>query len=419
MLNERLVRDHPERIRATLRRRHAGAEAEQALEMWLTLDAQRRDLATRHDELARSVVANPRTSATGATAQTRAVERERQVAANAVASLAAQQRDLLLRLPNIPDARTPDGFNAADNVERARWGVTAAFEDPPRRHDDLAVAHGLLDPKRAVALSGSRFPLLVGRGARLQRVLSAMMLEMHTARGYVEIAPPHLLRNATLLGSGHLPRFADDLYTLRDDGLSLSPTAEAQLVALHANETLDVTTLPLAYTAATPSFRREAGSSGSATRGLLRQHQFEKVELVRIVTPESADVAFDSIRADAEAVLRRLELPYRVVALCAGELPFSAQRTHDLEVWMPGMGGYVEISSVSDCGQFQARRLNMRYRPTGGGRSRYPHTLNGSALAVGRTIAALLENGQRADGSVRLPAALHEVMGADTLRVGG
>ena len=416
MLNERLVRDHPEGIRETLQRRHAGADAERALSAWLTLDVERRALATRHDELARAV-ANSRATATGAPSQTRAADRERRAAEDKVASLAAQQRDLLLRLPNIPDPRTPDGFNAADNVEIARWGVLPTFDFAPRRHDDLAVALGLLDPPRAVTLSGSRFPLLVGRGAKLQRVLSAMMLEMHTARGYVEIAPPHLLRNATLEGSGHLPHFADDLYILRDDDLSLSPTAEAQLVALHAGETLDGPALPLAYTAATPSFRREAGSSGSATRGLLRQHQFEKVELVRIVTPESADAAFDTVRADAEAVLRRLDLPYRVVALCAGELPFSAQRTHDLEVWMPGMGDYVEISSVSDCGQFQARRLNLRYRPSGGGRARYPHTLNGSALAVGRTIAALLENGQRPDGSVRLPAALHDTMGADTLHV--
>lgn len=420
MLNERLIRDHPERIREALRRRHANAETEQALEAWRSLDARRRALATHHDEVARAATdRRARMGTTGASAQVRAAERERKTIEDEVASLTSRQRDLLLRLPNIPDARTPDGFNEADNVELARWGVPGVFDFAPRRHDDLAVALGLLDPPRAVTLSGSRFPLLVGRGARLQRVLSAMMLEMHTACGYIEIAPPHLLRAETLEGSGHLPHYVDDLYTVRDGALSLSPTAEAQLVALHAGETLDETTLPLAYTAATPSFRREAGSSGSATRGLLRQHQFEKVELVRVVTPESADAAFDTLRADAEAVLRRLELPYRVVALCAGELPFSAQRTHDLEVWMPGMGEYVEISSVSDCGQFQARRLNMRYRPSGGGHARYPHTLNGSALAIGRTIAALLENGQRADGSVRLPAALHEAMGVDTLTVEG
>lgn len=418
MLNERQLRDHPDRIREALRRRHAGAEAEQALEAWLTLDAQRRALATRYDEVS-GAVKNLRTSTERGAEQARVAERERRAVADAVARVTAQQRELLLRLPNVPDARTPDGFAESYNVEIARWGEPVAFDFAPRRHDDLAVALGLLDPPRAVKLSGPRFPLLVGQGARLQRALTTMMLDMHIARGYLEIAPPHLLRSETLEGSGHLPRFADDLYTLRDDDLSLSPTAEAQLVALHAGETLDVTALPLAYTAATPSFRREAGSSGSATRGLLRQHQFEKVELVRIVTPEKADAAFETLRADAEAVLRRLELPYRVVALCAGELPFSAQRTHDLEVWMPGMGRYVEISSVSDCGQFQARRLNMRYRPASGGRARSPHTLNGSALAVGRTIAALLENGQRADGGVRLPTALHDAMGAKILRLGG
>jgi seryl-tRNA synthetase len=416
MLNERLLRDHPERIREALRRRRAGAEVERALVDWLTLDAQRRALATRYDELS-GAVKYLRTTAVNAAEQARVAESERKAVADSVTRLAAQQRELALRLPNIPDARTPDGASENDNVELSRWGALPAFDFAPWRHDELAVAHGLLDPTRASKLSGPRFPLLMGQGARMQRVLAAMMLDMHTARGYIEIAPPHLLRRETLEGSGHLPRFADDLYTLPADDLALSPTAEAQLVALHAGETLDERRLPLVYTAATPSFRREAGSSGSATRGLLRQHQFEKVELVRVVTPETSDAAFDTLRADAEAVLRRLELPYRVVALCAGELPFSAQRTHDLEVWMPGMGQYVEISSVSDCGPFQARRLNLRYRPAGGGRPRYPHTLNGSALAIGRTIAALLENGQRADRSIRLPVALHDAMGAETLTV--
>ena len=312
------------------------------------------------------------------------------------------------------DVRTQDFSNELD-IELSRWGEQPTFDFTPQRHDTLAIALGLLDPPRAAHIAGSRFPLLLGMGARLQRALVGLMLDMHTARGDIEVAPPHLLRREALEGSGHLPRFEDELYTLARDDLSLSPTAEAQLVALHAGETLDEWRLPLAYTAATPAFRREAGSAGGATRGLLRQHQFEKVELVRIATPETSDEAFDSLRADAEAVLRRLELPYRVVALCAGELPFSARRTHDLEVWMPAMGRYVEISSVSDCGPFQARRLNLRYRPASGGRARHPHTLNGSALAVGRTIAALLENGQRADGTILLPEALHAVLGTATI----
>jgi len=232
------------------------------------------------------------------------------------------------------------------------------------------------------------------------------MLDLHAEGGYVEIAPPHLLRSETLRGTGHLPVHRRDLYHAARDDLWLSPTAEAQLVAMHAGETIPAATLPLAFTACTPAFRREAGSSRRATHGLLRQHQFDKVELVRITTPEDTDNAFERLIADAGRVLEKLEIPYRLVALPAGDLPFSSRRTHDLEAWMPGQGGYVEISSISDCGPFQARRLNMRYQPTGGARSQYPHTLNASALAIGRAMAALLENGQRSDGSVALPEAL-------------
>jgi seryl-tRNA synthetase len=256
----------------------------------------------------------------------------------------------------------------------------------------------------------------VGAGARLARALGTLMLERHAQRGYVEVAPPHLLNRATLEATGHLPLHADDLFTIERDGLALSPTAEVQLVGLHAGETLAEERLPLAYTAWTPAFRREAGSAGAATRGLIRQHQFDKVELVRIATPEGADAAFETILADAEGVLRALELPYRMVALCAGELPFSAARTYDLEVWLPAREDWVEIASISDCGPFQARRARLRYRPAEGGRARFPHTLNGSALPIGRTLAALLETGQGPDSAVRLPAALAPLMGgADVL----
>ena len=414
MLNERLLRERPEQVREALRRRRAGKDAELALDRWLGLDNQRRSLARRHDELAR-VARAARDDPNRASAEIRALETERRGAEEALLVLAAQQRQLLLDMPNLPDERVPEGASDADNAEIARWGEPPIRDFQLLRHDTLAVELGILDPLRATRIAGPRFPLLVGAGARLQRALVGLMLDMHRTRGYTEIAPPHLLRQEILEGSGHLPHFRDELYALPRDDLALSPTAEAQLVALHAGETLDARQLPLAYTAATPCFRREAGSAGSATRGLLRQHQFDKVELARVATPETADVAFDAIVGDAEAVLRRLELPYRVVALCTGELPFSAQRTYDLEVWMPAMGRYVEISSVSDCGPFQARRLNLRYKPAGGCRSRHPHTLNGSALAVGRTIAALLENGQQPNGSVHLPEALHAAMASPAL----
>jgi seryl-tRNA synthetase len=394
MLDDRLARTRPEVVRAALARRHAGAEAEARLEVWLALDARRRALAAERDALGRTAPAEAR----------RALER-------ALAEVEREARATLLALPNLPDVRVPDGATPAANVELRRWGQPPSFSFTPRPHWELGERLGILDLARATKLAGPRFPLLVGAGARLARTLGTLMLDLHARRSYVEVAPPHLLNRATLEATGHLPLHADDLFTIERDSLALSPTAEVPLVGLHAGETLPGARLPLAYTAWTPAFRREAGSAGSATRGLIRQHQFDKVELVRIATPEGADAAYDAILADAEAVLRALELPYRVVALCAGELPFSAARTYDLEVWLPARGDWVEIASISDCGPFQARRARLRYRPTGGGRARYPHTLNGSALPIGRTIAALLEIGQAADGAVRLPAALAALMG--------
>ena len=399
MLSERLVRAHPERIREGLHRRAAGMEMLAALDRWLALDTERRALASEHDQLA------------GRGGEPSAVRATR----TRLKTLEDEQRRLLARIPNVPRDDVPDGQGASGNVELRRWGAIPTFDFAPKRHDELATALGILDLPRATKLAGPRFPLLVGDGARLLRSLAALLLDLHRERGYMEVAPPHLLRTAILEGTGHLPRYADDLYQLPADALALSPTAETQLVALHAGETLSEAMLPLAYTACTPAFRREAGSAGARDRGLIRQHQFDKVELVRIAAPETADAAFATLLADAEEALRRLELPYRVVALCAGELPFAAERTVDLEVWLPGEGRYVEISSVSDCGTFQARGLQMRYHPAAGGRARYPHTLNGSALALGRTLAALLENGQRGDGLVALPPVLRVAMGTDAL----
>lgn len=396
MLDERLVRAHPEVVRAGLARRHADPGTFAALEAWLRADEQRRAAAGQRDALALGV---------------RAGTVERGELARAQRELSAAEAEAwrwLAHLPNLPDGRVPEGASAAENVELRRWGEPPAFEFAPRSHVELGSALGWLDLERATKLAGPRFPLLVGMGARLVRVLAGLMLDLHVASGYLEVAPPHLLRAETLEASGHLPHFADELYWSERDALALSPTAEVQLVGLHAGETLPEHELPLRLTAWAPAFRREAGSAGAATRGLIRQHQFEKVELVQLAAPEAGDAAFEAILAEAERVLRLLELPYRVVALCGGDLPFSAARTCDLEVWMPARGRYVEVSSVSDCGAFQARRAHIRYRPTAGGRAREVHTLNGSALAIGRTIAALLECGQRADGTVCLPEALAE-----------
>lgn len=400
MLSERWLRAQPEQARTALARRHADAETLAALESWLALDVERRALAAQFDAQAaearrRGAARDPRQAATHEAA--RATRR-------ALDGLVARMRALALALPNVPDARTPDGSDASANVVVREWGERPAFDFTPQPHDVIGARLGILDLPRATRMSGARFPLLLGAGARLARALAAWMLAAHHVAGYVEVAPPDLLLAETLVGTGHLPQHSHDLFALPADDLYLSPTAEAQLMALHAGETLDA--LPLAYTAYTQAYRREAGSAGARTHGLLRQRQFGKVELARVVASEDADAALAAMVASAEALVRGLDLPYRVVELCAGELPFSARRAFDLEVWLAGEGRYIEISSVSDCGEFQARRLRLRYRERPGAQASYPHTLNGSALPIGRTLAALLERGQRADGSVALPEAL-------------
>ncbi len=403
MLPERLVRDQPDVVRAALRERGLGEESLHILDRWLALDAARRSAQARHDALAQALHLPGNRDRDRATA----LKQELRRAQGELITQAAEARHALLLLPNIPDDRVPSGQGGGSAHELRRWQEPTLLPFAAKRHDQLATQLGILDLPRATRLSGARFPLLIGAGARLSRALASYMLDLHTSRGYLELAPPHLVKEAALEGTGHLPRHRDELYSVPQDGLWLSPTAEAQLVALHAGETLGADDLPLAYTSCTPAFRREAGSSGSAMPGLLRQHQFDKVELVRICTPEDADQAFDTLVRDAERVLQTLGLPYRVVALPAGDLPFASRRTYDLEVWMPGYGSYVEISSVSDCGHFQSRALRLRYRGASSGhRLRYPHTLNASALAIGRTIAALLENGQREGGAVMLPESL-------------
>jgi seryl-tRNA synthetase len=402
MLSERWLRAQPEQARDALRRRHADTETLAALEAWLALDAERRTLAARFDAQAAEA------------RRLGAAHDPRQAAAHGVAQatrrtldeLATRMRSLALMLPNVPDPRTPDGADASANCVVREWGARPAFDFIPQPHDVIGARLGILDLPRATRMSGARFPLLLGAGARLARALAAWMLAAHHAAGYVEVAPPDLLLAETLVGTGHLPQHSHDLFALSADDLYLSPTAEAQLMALHAGEMLAAGALPLAYTAYTQAYRREAGSAGARTHGLLRQRQFGKVELAQVVAREDADAALAAMVASAEALLQGLDLPYRVVELCAGELPFSARRTFDLEVWLAGEGRYIEISSVSDCGEFQARRLRLRYRARPGAQASYPHTLNGSALPIGRTLAALLERGQRADGSVALPAAL-------------
>ena len=326
---------------------------------------------------------------------------------------AAELDALLAGLPNLPLADTPDGADESDNVEIARWGTPRQFDFHPRDHADVGPALGL-DFETGVAISGARFTFMRGQMARLNRALGQFMLDYQTAqRGYTECATPYLVRQESLFGTGQLPKFAEDNFQTTD-GRWLIPTAEVSLTNSVREQILDESALPIRLTALTPCFRSEAGAAGRDTKGLIRQHQFEKVELVSIVRPEDSAAEHERMVESAEGILQALELPYRKMLLCTGDMGASARRTYDLEVWLPGQGLYREISSCSNCGDWQARRMNTRYRPSEGKGNVFVHTLNGSGLAVGRTLVAVLENYQQADGSVRVPAALLPYMGGVT-----
>jgi seryl-tRNA synthetase len=305
----------------------------------------------------------------------------------------------------------PVGHSAEDNVEVRRWGEPRSLGFTPRPHWEIGDILGILDFERAAKIAKSRFAILWGTGARLSRALAQLMLDLHTReRGYREVWVPHLVNRETMVGTAQLPKFEEQLFKTQDadEGrqLYLIPTAEVPLTALHGGEILPADTLPRKYAALTPCYRREAGTYGQDTKGMIRQHQFDKVELVKLTTPESSYGELERMVADAEAVLQRLALPYRVVLLCTGDMGFASAKTYDIEVWLPGQGRYREISSCSNCEAFQARRADLRYRPIGGGKTDYLHSLNGSGLAVGRTLIAVLENYQEADGSVVVPDAL-------------
>jgi seryl-tRNA synthetase len=319
-------------------------------------------------------------------------------------------QDLLLQVPNLPHASVPLGADSAANLEVRRWGEPRRFDFAPRPHWELGEALGILDFERASRMAQARFAILSGLGARLERALINFMLELHTREhGYTEVFPPLLVNADAMLGTGQLPKFEEELFKTKDESLYMIPTAEVPLTNLHREEILPPGTLPRSYVAFTPCFRREAGSYGKDTRGLIRQHQFNKVELVKFAEPGASYEALEQMTRHAEAVLQRLDLPYRVVALCAGDLGFHSAKTYDLEVWLPGQppaGAYREISSVSNCEAFQARRANIRFRAAPKAPVEFAHTLNGSGVAVGRTWIAILENYQEADGSVRIPEAL-------------
>ncbi len=328
-----------------------------------------------------------------------------------LASVEEDLQTVLLKIPNVPHATVPVGSDSDDNPEIRKWGTPPSFSFPPKNHWDLGEDLGILDFGRASKIAGARFALYKGPGALLERALINFMLDIHTREhGYEEVLPPFLAHRRSFLGTGNLPKFEEDLFHISDSDYYLVPTAEVPVTNIHRDEILPGGDLPIRYVAYTPCFRREAGSHGQDTRGLIRLHQFNKVELVKFVEPESSYDELESLTRNAEEILQRLGIHYRVVVLCTGDMGFSAAKTYDIEVWLPGQGRFREISSCSNFEDFQARRAAIRYRPGGKGKARLVHTLNGSGLAVGRTVVAILENCQQEDGSVEIPEALRPYM---------
>lgn len=424
MLDIKLIRQEPDRVARGLARRHMAFDLEALLSLdqrfrqnQAELDALRTERNQASEQIAKAKKAGQ--DASQAIAAMRQVgDRIKELEADQT-DVEARRDELLYQIPNLVDDSVPDGASDEDNVEVSRWGTPTTFSFEPKPHWEIGEALGLIDFERAVKLAGSRFTLMRGAGARLERALIAFMLDLHVnEHGYTEIQPPYVANEDTLLANGNLPKFADQLFKLEGTKYYLIPTAEVPLTNLYRDEILDEEQLPFYFTAGTPCFRSEAGAAGRDTKGLIRVHQFDKVELVKIVPPETSFDELEKMTANAEEVLRRLELPYRKVQLCTGDIGFNSAKTYDLEVWMPAQGKYREISSCSNCTDFQARRGGLRFRR--GKQVLFPHTLNGSGVAVGRTVAALLENFQQEDGSVAIPAALRPYMGGiDRLVAGG
>lgn len=417
MLDIKFVRNNPARVQAALKARGAQADL---TDSFLEYDRRRKDLLAKTESLRhqRNVASDniaalkkSGENADGEVAAMRSVSAQIKELDQELSETESRISELMLQVPNIPDESVPVGRDEADNTIVKEAGQLPEFDFTPAAHWDLGEALGILDFSRAAKIAGARFPLYVGAGALMERALINFMLDIHTGQhGYTECLPPFIVNRKTMTGTGQLPKFEDDLFKLEKWDYFLIPTAEVPLTNLYQEEILAAEDLPLKYTAYTPCFRSEAGSHGKDTRGLIRQHQFNKVELVKFARPETAFAELESLLADAEGVLERLDLPYRVVTLCTGDLGFSAVKTYDIEVWFPAQGRYREISSCSNFSDFQARRAGIRFKESGQKGTRFVHTLNGSGLAVGRTLAALLENYQEKDGSVTIPAPLRPYM---------
>ncbi len=420
MLDLNFVRENLEAVRTSLEKRSSPTDV---LDEFAALDAERREVIGESDEINRR--RNESSKAIGALMKEGKSD-EADIKKTEVSGLKERQQelelkrnavedrmnDLLSGLPNMPADDVPFGKDESDNVEIRREGEPRAFEFEPLDHVDIGESLGILDLERAAKISGARFSILRGPGARLERALVNFMLEVHTVQhGYYETVPPYIVNRQTLFGTNQLPKFEEDLFHLKENDFALIPTAEVPVTNYHSEEILDAKDLPIRYTAYTPCFRSEAGSYGRDTRGLIRQHQFAKVELVKISLPENSWEEHEKLTADAEKILQLLDLPYRTVILSTGDLGFGAAKTYDIEVWLPSQNTYREISSCSNCLDFQARRMNLRFRRAGGAKPEFAHTLNGSGLAVGRTWVAILENYQQQDGSVIIPEVLRPYMG--------
>ena len=422
MLDIKRIREEYETVLAAVESRGKG---DYGLSEVLDVDKQRRGLIAETEQMkARQNAVSkeiPRIKAEGGDAS--AVLAEMKELSDKVkekdaeaAEIDERLRDMLLGIPNTPDASVPVGADENDNVELRRHGEPTMFSFEPKAHWDIGTDLDILDFERAAKIAGARFAVNKGPGARLERSVINFMLDLHTGEhGYTEILPPFLVNRASMTGTGQLPKFEDDMFHVPSKDLFLAPTAEVPLTNLYMDEILDGALLPIYITAYTPCFRKEAGSAGRDTRGLIRVHQFNKVELVKFTKPEDSWNELESLTAAAEEVLKRIGLPYRVVALSTGDIGFSSAKTYDIEVWMPSYGRYVEISSCSNFTDFQARRAGIRFRREPGAKPEFVHTLNGSGLAVGRTVAAILENFQQEDGTVAVPEALRPYAGADTI----
>ena len=419
MLDIRLLRENTAEVKAALQLR--GGDLASLVDEVLAADTERRTNETRwqhlqaeRKRLSKEIGALRAKKEVSSALEDESKKLGAEMESLQTASAAAEerQRQLLLALPNLPHAAIPRGADASANPVLRTWGEPRPI-DRPQDHVAIATHLGLLDPERAAKLSGSGFMCYTGAGARLERILINFLLDLHTREhGYTEMSPPFLVNRAAMTGTGQLPKFEADLFGVSESDLFLIPTAEVPVTNFHRDEILAADQLPLRYAAYTPCFRREAGSTGRDTRGLVRMHQFDKVELVKITTPENSPAELEALTADAERVLQLLGLPYRVIELCAGDLGFGACRTYDIEVWAPGHGGWLEVSSCSNFGDYQARRMALRYKGADG-KNHFCHTLNGSGTALARLFVAILENGQQPDGTVLLPPILHDRFGAD------